>query len=176
MNQITLKELFHYDPETGLFTNKTKRGWNALPGAVAGSLFKNGYLGISIGGKRYYAHRLAWLFVHGSMPDSQIDHVDGDKTNNRIANIRLATSSDNMCNRGAFRNKSGAVGVSWNSNSGKWIVQVAKGRKYCYGGLFDDFEDAKAAAVKLRESLHGEFTADARRKEVMPMLLGKESA
>ena len=85
-----LRELLHYDPETGVFTWRVDRGRNKLSGLPAGSLTAKGYLNISIDGKEYYAHALAWMYVHGYLPAMrQIDRINGDRLDNRIANFRL---------------------------------------------------------------------------------------
>lgn len=96
----SLREWFDYDPSTGIF-RRNKRSRNQVEaGAVAGTPDGKGYLRIKILGRHYLAHRLAWLWVHGEWPHLFIDHVDRDRSNNRIANLRLATASQNATNRG----------------------------------------------------------------------------
>lgn len=175
MNQQRLKQLLSYDPATGVFVNLTDRAGNCKAGCVAGSVRKHGYIAITLDGKSYYAHRLAWLYVNGEFPAFYIDHKDGDGTNNRIDNIRIATPSENQCNgKPSARNTSGVRGVTWSKAACKWMAQIAKAGKTYHLGLFHDIKDAEAAVTKARESLHGDYAA--RRKEVMPMLLGKEAA
>lgn len=170
MTQERLKELLAFDAETGTFTNLVDRG-GCKVGSVAGSVKRHGYVSIELDGKRYYAHRLAWLYVHGEFPSGYIDHKDGDGLNNRMENLRAATPSDNQCNRKPdARNTSGVRGVTWSKAACKWMAQIAKGGRNHYLGLFADIKDAEAAVTKARQELHGEFSTD------MPKLLGKEAA
>src|SRR5262245_57095359 len=94
-----LLELLEYDPETALLTWKQDRGGKAKTGIVAGRLAANGYIDITIDSRRYKAHRLAWLYVHGEWPPEEIDHRDLDKANNRLANLRPASHQQNLYNR-----------------------------------------------------------------------------
>lgn len=175
MNQSRLKHLLSYDPETGIFVNLTDRAGNCKAGSIAGTVKRHGYIAITLDGKSYYAHRLAWLFMNGEFPEFYIDHKDGDGTNNRIANIRIATPSENQCNgKPCTRNTSGVRGVTWSKAASKWMAQIAKSGKNYYLGLFDDIKEAESAVTKAREDLHGDYGA--RRNEIMPMLLGKEDA
>lgn len=90
-----LRKILHYDPASGRFTWLRATSWRVRVGAVAGSVNKRlGYVVIGIGGVTYYAHRLAWLYVHGEMPSDQIDHIDGDRANNALVNLRKASMSD----------------------------------------------------------------------------------
>jgi hypothetical protein len=106
----------------------------------------------------YKAHRLAWLYVYGRWPDGEIDHINGDGCDNRIANLREATPAENNYNRvRRIDNTSGIKGVSWNKRSGQWLVHVGFGGRIVHGGLFDTIEEAKAAREALANKLHGEF-------------------
>ena len=103
----------NYDPDTGVFVWKAAFG-KAKIGAVAGTPSAKGYLVIGVQGRRFLAHRLAWMFVFGAMPNGQLDHIDGNPANNRIANLREATNSQNHGNRGPSRaSTSGVKGVYW---------------------------------------------------------------
>lgn len=92
LTQARLKELFHYDKETGAFTHiKARRGVRV--GKILGCLANNGYLVIRADGKLYLAHRLAWMYVHGAFPPDQLDHINRMRTDNRLCNLRLATNA-----------------------------------------------------------------------------------
>lgn len=141
------REFLQYDPESGQFVWKVSKG-TARAGDVAGaSLRKNGYYAISIDGRRYYAHRLAWLFVHGKMPAQCIDHIDGDRTNNRIANLRDVPARINFHNQPSLRrnNTSGFKGVSWSTQRKRFVAQISINRRPKFLGFFDNPEDASAA-------------------------------
>jgi hypothetical protein len=120
-----LKELLHYDPETGVFTRKLLRGAKRA-GAIAGSANWKGYICIHINGRNYRAHRLAWLYVTGNWPYAQIDHVDRDKANNKFANLREATNKQNHENLDRRRkdNTSGHRGVYWYKPYRRWMAII----------------------------------------------------
>ena len=101
MNEIDFKrlqEILDYDQETGIFTWKINQCGARKKGQIAGTKNKNGYIVIRHK-KLYYAHRLAWLYVHGIFPDSVIDHINRNKSDNRINNLRSVSHADNMYNR-----------------------------------------------------------------------------
>lgn len=121
LTQERLKELFHYDPETGVFTRLV-----GGPGSPTGVL-KNkpnsghGYIVISINSKNYLTHRLAWLYVYGRFPLEQIDHINHDRTDNRITNLREVTELENHRNMSkSTNNTSGVVGVTWHKRDSVW--------------------------------------------------------
>lgn len=153
-----LRELLSYDPQTGDMT------WKKLPvskqarlGKPAGYVPAGNYRQIGIGGKLYNAHRLAWLYMTGEWPKHYIDHRDGDKSNNRWDNLREATSSENLCNRGPQKNGNRLKGVHHRRTTGKWRALISKHGKIFYLGEHDTEQQAHDAyAVKARE-LHGEF-------------------
>lgn len=153
-----LKEILHYDPETGAFTWLVTRGRMAIEGAPAGTTTKKGGRRIGIDGRYYHAHRLAWFYVYGNWPEDQIDHRDLDSGNNRITNLREATNSQNGANkRRSDKNQSGYKGVAYKPVLGKWIAQIKHNTKVIHIGCFDDPALAhEAYAAKARE-LHGEF-------------------
>src|SRR4051812_42640544 len=122
-----LKEVLHYDSETGVFTWLVRRngaGGPRNPGDRAGGLIKVGYEAIGVDGTRYYTHRLAWLYMKGKWPDSTIDHIDGDRLNNRFANLRDVLRKTNNQNLKAAQrnNSSGLLGVQKNGRDG-WMAR-----------------------------------------------------
>ena len=146
LTQARLKELLAYNPTTGLFTNTQQRGRRGALGAVTGSVNGSGYVQIKLTGKCYQAHRLAWLYEYGVFPVADIDHIDQDKTNNRIANLRTATRSENKQNVGLQRNNtSGYKGVVWAKHVSKWRAEIKINRKLRHLGYFTDVVDATAA-------------------------------
>ena len=141
-----LRELFHYDPLTGVFTRLVSTASNARAGDVAGTLMQIGYLLIGIQGKSYLAHRLAWLFVHGEWPKDQIDHINRDRTDNRICNLREATIKQNQRNLSkSCNNTSGVPGVHWRSDRAKWWALIESDGQKHYLGMFNTKEEAIAA-------------------------------
>lgn len=153
-----LRELLSYDEETGEFVWRVRRGGRAYAGTVAGTVMKIGYRHIRIGGKFHYAHRLAWFYVHGRWPTHQIDHVDRDRQNNRISNLREATNAENGRNSiAAPRNTSGFKGVSWHRNCEKWKAQIKYNGRQMHIGLFDSAEAAHDAYAIKAKKLHGKF-------------------
>jgi hypothetical protein len=162
MNAERLRQLLSYDSETGEFTRLVSAGSNAKVGSVAGSIRPHlgGYKCYIIGvdGRKYQAHRLAWLYVHGSWPRDLIDHIDGNSLNNRISNLREATRSENSRNRGAtVKNQSGFKGVSWEKHLKKWRAKINVHGKRKHLGLFDSAELAHAAYCEAATQIHGEF-------------------
>lgn len=152
-----VKEFLSYDQNTGRFNWRTSRR-RSKAGDIAGSMNAYGYVRIKIDGKAYFAHRLAWLFVYGEEPKGLIDHIDCDKTNNRISNLRVCNHSENKFNRPAPRtNTSGVKGVSWSKRWGKWMAYISINNKSKKIGGFDSIEAAAEAYQKFAKELHGEF-------------------
>lgn len=157
LTQERLKELLDYDPKTGVFRwRATGRGRKTKVGS---DLMSRGYLQICVDGRRYYAHRLAWLYTHGTLPRGYADHVNRDTTDNRAENLREATPSQNMQNRGANKNNtSGHRGVSWRKDCSRWAATIMIDRKHHRLGLFVDLADA-VAARKAAELLYHPYRA-----------------
>ena len=150
-----LRELLHYDSETGLFTRKVSKG-RGKKGAVIGHRQTKGYLQVEIDGFTYVLHRLAWLYTHDCWPTTQLDHRDGDRANNRITNLRESTNTQNSYNRSKPKsNTSGHKGVYL--FQGKWTAQINAGGKRRYLGRFTDLANAVHAVHTAREKLHGAF-------------------
>lgn len=157
LTQLTLKQLLNYEPETGIFRWKVKIKGNVKPGDIAGCIDSQGYRVIRIFNKNRKAHRLAWLYIYGEYP-SVIDHIDRNRSNNSISNLRIATRRENTVNRSSLSKcASGYTGVHWQANAGKWAASVTIKGKRIYLGIFSDpFDAAEARNRYCKENL-GEF-------------------
>lgn len=160
-SQEELHRLFSYDPVTGVLTWKVRPNPKALhvrPGKTAGFPSTGGHLVIVLACIRYYAHRVIWKMVTGDEPDRQVDHIDGDKTNNRWANLRLASHGQNRSNAKAGKNnKSGVKGVCWDAGHQAWLAYVSSGGKQTRIGRFKSLADAASARREAADLAHGEF-------------------
>lgn len=152
LNQKRLKELFKYNVNTGKFTCKIidNREWY-----IGRKTYSHGYLSIYIDGRNYKAHRLAWLYVYGIWPMYEIDHINGERADNRIENLREATRSQNMQNlKGAYKcNKTNLLGV-YELPSGKYGSRIAINGHQIYLGSFDTAEEAHIAYLAVKRNLH----------------------
>ena len=156
MNQKRLKELLNYNPETGIFTRLTASAASVKVGDIAGGKCGNGYILISLDGKQYSAHRLAWLYMTGNFPKSLIDHKDGNKQNNIFSNLREATPAQNIANKKST-SKSGFKGVTWWARSSKWKAQMQVNGVNRHLGYFDTPEQAHEAYKDFARTHVGEF-------------------
>lgn len=158
-----LRSIMDYDPESGLFTWKhradKKPAWNGkFAGEIAGGLMPAGYVQIGIDLKGYYAHRLAWLYVYGESPPQELDHIDRDRANNRVTNLRPATRAENRRNASIRSdNTSEFKGVSFIKPTRRWDARIMHSRRQICLGHFDTPEEAHAAYRKAAEQLHGKF-------------------
>jgi hypothetical protein len=151
-----LRSLIHYDPFIGEFRWKIARSPRCQRGGNAGSVAKNGKLYISIDADKFLAARLAWAIMTGSFPESEIDHKDGDKTNNRWDNLREATRPQNLWNRGwNSNNTSGYRGVRL--RDGRWHAEIRVNNKVYRLGKFSTPEEASRAYQNAALRAHGEF-------------------
>lgn len=150
-----LRELLHYDPETGVFTWAVYKGQRAKAGSVAGNTRTDGYTAIKIDGIPYRCHRLAWLHFYGVWPDGEVDHWDGDHANNRIKNLRDARHSLNMQNRRSARkgSRTGVIGVTIGPG-GKFIAQLMTSGKQKHLGSFATLEEARSAYIEAKRASH----------------------
>jgi hypothetical protein len=162
-DQARVKECLLYDEMTGLFTRKKLTSNRAKIGAIAGHSSTGGYLRIGLDGHDFAAHRLAWLYVHGVMPPAQLDHINGDRTDNRIANLRLASHAENLQNSRPRKSASGLKGAHLQKRRlaagyrRPWTSEIYKDRKNYHLGYFATAEEAHAAYVKAAKELHGQF-------------------
>lgn len=142
LTQARLKELVHYNPDTGVFM-----------GGLT-SRHTKGYVTIFLDGKRYFAHRLAVLYMTGVFPKEDTDHHNGDPADNRWSNISPRSYCENQQNRGGPQknNKLGVLGVR--RLGGRFMAQIRANRKYHYLGLFKTPEEAHAAYIKAKADLH----------------------
>jgi hypothetical protein len=150
-----LRELLHYDPETGVFTWKVTLSRRAVAGKTAGAFASlKGYTPISVLNVKYLAHRLAWFYVYGVWPSEDVDHINRVRSDNRITNLRLASRTENSQNAGLKRNNtSGYKGVSLHKTTRRWRAHLMVGRKQIHLGLFDCIHEA-VAARKAAEAIY----------------------
>lgn len=151
LNQLQLKELLSYDPDIGVFTWKIKSG-RCSAGSVAGGVDYSGYVDIRLRGKKYRAHRLAWLYMTGAFPNNIVDHIDRCKCNNKWHNLRDVTHSQNNMNR---------VGISNiykpKRPGGKYQVVIQK--KHI--AMCENLELAQLVVLEAREKINRGFILQA---------------
>lgn len=159
-----LRELLSYDPETGVFRWRVTNSVRAMAGAEAGYKLKVArsetlyYRQIRIDKKLYQAHRLAWLYVTGLWPSEFLDHIDGDGLNNRMANLREASSGENQRNMRMHKdNETGLKGVTRAKNAKGYYSNIMVAGKKHYLGYFKTPEAAHAAYCEAAQRLHGRF-------------------
>ncbi len=158
LTQERLKEVLKYDPETGLFIWIEKSGTRCEIGAIAGYTNDSGYIVISVDGRKYRAHQLAWLYMTGEFPNSQIDHENRIRDDNRWFNLRVANQTEQNANCKIRKNNtSGYRGVYFDRIKDTWYVQVQKEGICYFGGYHLDIESAAKAQEKLAIELFGEF-------------------
>lgn len=167
LDQTLLKEILHYDPDTGAFTWRTCPWWPKFivtrnAGKPAGTVNHQGYVMVKIQQKLYLGHRLAWLYMTGDWPPDglEIDHINRDGSDNRLSNLRLATRKQNAANTGMQKNNLlGFKGVSRHHN--KFMARGPRkegGTRYI--GLFDTAEEAHEAYLAATREVHGEFSGE----------------
>ncbi len=152
ITQESLKSLLLYDPLLGRFTRLTQRRQHKS-GTIAGSVDFYGYIVISINGRVYKAHRLAWLYVHGKWPE-EVDHINGIRSDNRLLNLRSGSHSRNMTNqsRPHCNNLSGFLGVY--HKRGLWVAVIHLNKKRINLGYFKTPELASRAYQNAKRELH----------------------
>jgi HNH endonuclease/AP2 domain len=156
ITQERLKELVSYNPDTGKFTRIIKR----TNGKSNGWPDKNGYLYLMVDGKNYAYHRLIWLYVHGKFPNNEIDHINGNKADNRIANLRDVTRTQNMQNEIKVRksSSSGFMGVRFRKDRNTWTATIRVNGKQKRLGVFATPQEAEAAYIAAKRIYHDGFT------------------
>lgn len=159
LTQEELKRLLHYDPETGVFTRLIFLSNRVNASSPVGCVNKvNGYHMFSVKGKIRYAHRMAWLYVYGYLPEQHTDRINGDRTDNRICNLRLASSCQNIRNsKHRINNTSGFKGVSFDKARGKWTAHAMVDRKGVHLGRYGTSEEAAEAYRRFTMGEYAEF-------------------
>jgi hypothetical protein len=149
------RELLNYDPTTGVITWASTRRGGAREGDQAGFINKHGYREVFLCGNYAKAHRLVWLIQFGQWPPHGVDHINGNKTDNRLANLRLADPGENLQNRTVQRNNSsGHTGVSWDEGKGLWRAAIYVGKRKKFIGRFKSKEMAAEAYRQAKADLH----------------------
>lgn len=156
ITQDRLKQLVEYHCDTGEFTWLQSRQGNRGVGSIAGSVTSQGYRELSLDGKRYLAHRMAFLYALGVAPDDEVDHINGHKLDNSFKNLRLSTRAQNKQNTLSARrhNKSGFLGVSFSTPMKKFEARIQAQGVIHRLGYFDDPKDAHSAYVVAKRNLH----------------------
>jgi hypothetical protein len=156
-----LRELLHFEPDTGVFTWRDTPLVHKWRGKQAGRL-DNGYIRIRIDRQDYLGHRLAWFYVHGEWPDPYIDHINGEKSDNRMVNLREATHGLNMQNRrsGNIGSRSGLLGVKWDEPSQRWEANITVDGRVIYLGKSKEKNIASAMYIAAKRAVHRACTLD----------------
>jgi hypothetical protein len=160
-----VREAFDYDAATGNLIWRPRpsgtTGNNVFnsrfAGKVAGSPHDAGYIGIVFHRTRQYLHRLVWAHQKGEWPTHEIDHINGDRSDSRIENLRPATTSQNRHNRRPGANRTGMKGVTFEPRTGRFQARIKLDNKQHNLGTFATAEDAHAAYCRAAENLHGEY-------------------
>ena len=160
LTQERLKQVVSFEPTTGIFIRilKAKR---AVVGKELGYKKSNGYIALSIDGQKYFAHRIAWLYVYGEFPKHDIDHIDGDRTNNKIKNLRDVSRTENLQNLKIAKSHNKSTGVlgAYLHNCGKFMSRIKVNKKDVYLGLFDTVEQAQQAYLTAKQQFHKGYVA-----------------
>jgi hypothetical protein len=156
LTQDYLREILHYDPATGLFTWLKALSYRGKVGSIAGCVNKRlNRRHIGIHGREYYAYRLAWFYVKGSWPAEDLDHKDGDSTNDRFDNLRPCNMSQNQQNlRRARTFRSGALLGAWPTPAGRWFSMITVKKRKIYLGNFATDVEAHTAYLTAKRRLH----------------------
>lgn len=150
-----LREILNYDSESGLFTWKVRTSKRIKKGQIAGTVKEDGYICIRVDGTLYLAHRLVWLYHYGTFPENEIDHINRNKSDNRISNLRDVDRVTNAINKDLqSNNESGVAGVRWSKGSNKWRAYIGVEGKTIQLGYFVEFHEA-VNARKNAEVLYG---------------------
>ena len=154
-----IRTAFTYD--NGVLRWQIVQGYRAAVGSAAGGKGKEGYVKIKWKGKMYQAHRLIFAYHHSWLPD-EVDHINGNRADNRIENLRAATKNLNQHNaQRRSDNKSGVKGVHWCERDERWIAIIRHDNKVAFRGYYRDLSAAKIAVQEARKHLHGSFARHA---------------
>ena len=151
------RELLRYDPETGFVYRERSLSNSTKVGQRAGYVHPTKlYRYLCVDGGYYFEHRIIWLLVHGQFPEAQIDHINGDRQDNRICNLRELNNSENAQNkkRACKGSTSGILGVSWMTRANKWRAQIQINKRVTYLGIFGTKEAAQSAYMAAKKRLH----------------------
>lgn len=151
-----LRAISAYNPVTGSFVWTTSRR-GVRPGAVVGGAErKDGYCRAKIDGKRFYVHRLVWLYVHGQWPCGEIDHINGNREDNRLCNLRDVQGRGNQENRRRANksNNCGVLGVSFSAERSKYAAQIHVNRRRIFLGRYASAEQAHKVYLDAKRRLH----------------------
>ena len=153
-----LRELLRYEPETGMLYWR-ERKYPFRSSRLAGRITNKGYRVVNVRGKMYFAHRLAWLIECGRWPAIELDHINGNRDDNRMENLRECTRSQNMAAQIGARSdsKSGIRGVVFHRATGKWLAAIGVNGKRRHLGVFAEREDARTAYRAAAVKYFGEF-------------------
>ena len=156
ITQELLKEMFYYNPFTGLFTRLVKTSNKTKVGETVGFENINGYIIISIKGREYYAHRLAWLYMTGEFPEKGIDHRNTIKHHNWFSNLRKCDDIQNQQNRrkAQSNNLLGYLGVSYDNRFNKFYARIKVNNKQRFLGNFKTALEAHQAYLETKRKLH----------------------
>jgi hypothetical protein len=153
ITQAELKALLDYNPDTGVFTWRVDRTGGTKAGDTAGCKHKDcGYIRVKLNEKAVYAHLLAWLYIYGKLPQQQLDHKDGCRTNNAISNLREITNRENQNNQRRHR-EGKLVGAHLHKKTGRYESSISIDGKKVYLGIFQTEEEANAAYLKAKAQL-----------------------
>lgn len=153
-----VKECFHYEPSSGKLTWKISKARCVKIGQEAGWMRSDGYRQVEVDGTKFLVHRLIYFFIEGKFPPKEIDHIDGNKSNNRWNNIRACSRSENMSNAGPRRNnKLGIRGVYYDPKRRRYITRIRKGCTKKYIGSFKTKEEAARAYQEEQSKIFGEY-------------------
>lgn len=151
ITQATLHKFFEYDPNTGDMTTKLPHKGRKV-GTVLGSIGNHGYLHANLCGKTYLIHRLIWLYVYGYLPE-QVDHINHNKLDNSLGNLREVNNTTNSMNCSVSRNSTTKVNGVSKLNSGKYRAYINSNKKHIHLGVFDSIDDA----IKARELANKDY-------------------
>ena len=152
-----VEKLLSYDPASGSFFHRVGHR-DVKPGDIAGCLGRQGYIHLKIKGKRYFAHRVAWLLTYGHWPVGDTDHINQNKSDNRIENLREATRSQNKMNHPARRDSlTHCRGITPRPQHGNYQVRIQVNGKRLHIGVFKQLADAARAYDEAAKRYHGDF-------------------